>query len=90
VYEEGKGALPSFKKDQQLIDMFRRGRDLPRCALMNVMKAEPKMALSIGDSELRKLEVRVEQTDDALGSVRGDHCFDLGEWADDDLHGERS
>jgi hypothetical protein len=54
------------------------------------MKMKAKVAVSIRRSELREREVRVEQTDHALGSVRNDHLLDLGEGAHDDLHDAES
>jgi hypothetical protein len=53
---------------------------------MNVMKVKPKVAALVCRPEVRKIEVRVEEADDALRGMRGNHLLHLGERAHDDLH----
>ena len=86
VDEQGQRALPPSKKTQQLLDVCWRRRNLAGLALMNVMKVKSKMTVSIRRTEFRKIEVGVEQADNALRRMRSDHLFDLGEGTHNDLH----
>jgi hypothetical protein len=75
VYEQGRGALPSSEKSQQLIDVYWRRGDLAWGGLMRVMKVKTKVAVSERRSEFGKIEGGIEQTDHALRGMHSDHLL---------------
>ena len=70
--------MPTCEERQQFIEVFRSRRHLSGAAFMHVMQPKPQMAPVIRRPQIRECVVRVEQADDALGSMRGNQPCDSG------------